>query len=101
MTSQSAQVGNNPLERFRADLVSRNPGLSGDLDPPTDPHKGLWTLDLLYRDAPLVTVAWQANRGFGLWLPSDEPDYGTGFDEVFETYDAVLARIVALIERPV
>jgi hypothetical protein len=95
----SHQTVLNPLARVRAALISRNPDVSGRIDPPADPHKGTWLMDLVYGNQSLVTVAWQTDRGFGLWLPSDEPDYGTGYDEVFETYDAVLARIVELIER--
>jgi hypothetical protein len=92
-------VVHNPLARLRARLISRDPGFSGRIDPPADPHKGTWHLDLVYRDQPYVTVAWRADRGFGLWLPSDGLDYGTGFDEVFETYDAVLARIMELLRK--
>jgi hypothetical protein len=99
MTNQPIQVGNHPLERLYAHLVSSNFDISGRIDPPFDPRAGTWLLDLLYRNTHFVTVGWQADHGFGLWLPSDEPDYGTGFDEVFETYDAVLVRIMELLRK--
>lgn len=59
--------------------------------------KGVWSLDLILPDYHLA-VAWKKEKGFGL-VSSDTHGYGEGADEVFETLDDVLPRIVELVSE--
>jgi DNA-binding transcriptional regulator YiaG len=56
---------------------------------------GVWSLDLFLPDYHLA-VAWQKGKGFGI-VSSDTHGYGEGADEVYETLEDALPRIVELV----
>ncbi len=61
---------------------------------------GVWSLDLFLLDYHLA-VAWKKGKGFGV-VSNDTHGYGEGADEIYESLDDVLPRIVELVanQRP-
>ena len=58
---------------------------------------GVWALDIFLPDYHLA-IAWQAGKGFGL-VSDDAHGYGEGADEVYESLESVLPRIIELLEK--
>ncbi len=56
---------------------------------------GVWSLDLFLSDYHLA-VAWKKGKGFGI-VSNDTHGYGEGADEVYETEENALPRIVELV----
>ncbi len=56
---------------------------------------GIWSLDLFLPDYHLA-VAWKKSKGFGI-VSNDTHAYGEGADEVYETLENALPRIVELV----
>ncbi len=56
---------------------------------------GVWSLDLFLPEYHLA-VAWQKGKGFGI-VSNDTHGYGEGADEVYETLENALPRIVELV----
>lgn len=79
------------MQRF---LARAFPSARVTLDEPLS-TKGVWSLDLFLPDYHLA-VAWKEDKGFG--LVSDEMHgYGEGADEVYETLESALPRVVELV----
>ncbi|CAN5510866.1 hypothetical protein BH10CYA1_BH10CYA1_52870 [soil metagenome] len=56
---------------------------------------GVWSLDLFLLDYHLA-VAWQEGKGFGI-VSNDTHGYGEEADEVYETLENALPRVVELV----
>lgn len=79
------------VQRF---LTSAFPNARITLDKPLTAG-GVWLLDLFLSGYHLA-VAWQNGKGFGL-VSSDTHGYGEGADEVHQTLESALPRIVELV----
>jgi DNA-binding Xre family transcriptional regulator len=86
----------NPIERMRAELVSRFPDLSIEVGEP-DIDAGPWSMDIRRGGEYLMYVEWRAKNGFGFSTPKSD-DAWSGHDEVNADYDQALARIAHLLE---
>jgi DNA-binding Xre family transcriptional regulator len=85
----------NPIERMRAELVSRFPDLSTEVGEP-DIDTGPWSMDIRRGGEYLMYVEWRAKNGFGFSTPKPD-DAWSGHDEVTTDYDQALARIAHLL----
>lgn len=56
---------------------------------------GVWLLDLFLPDYHLA-IAWRKDKGFGI-VSNDMHGYGEGADEVYDTLEDALPRIVELV----
>lgn len=86
-------VKKNDLRQMQRFLTRAFPTARITIDEPLA-KGGVWSLDLFLPDYHLA-VAWQKGRGFG--IVSDEMHgYGEGADEVYETLESALPRVVEL-----
>lgn len=85
----------SPLDVLAGRLRARFPDAQSTIDEALDARKGVSFLDLLLGDQR-VSVAWSPQRGFGI---SSRPDvaYGEGPDELFESVEDAVQRIVGLL----
>ncbi|MBX3076430.1 helix-turn-helix domain-containing protein [Candidatus Obscuribacterales bacterium] len=84
----------NEIRQAQLFLTKAFPTAKITLDEPLV-KSGVWSLDLFLPDYHLV-VAWQDGKGFGI-VSNDMHAYGEGADEVFETLDSVIPRIIELV----
>lgn len=85
----------NTIEILLRDLQQQFPDGAFRLTGPARPQ-GQWTLDINYKGRELV-VDWVPPSRFGVSTTSDSSLYGEGADEVYESADATLRRIVTLL----
>lgn len=85
----------NAIERFRADLTARFPGLTAGLDPAGLPA-GPWFLTIRRGDDRIV-VEWRPRRGFEVAL-TDDGGYGVSTGFAGEGYQAALEHVARLLE---
>ena len=87
----------NPIERIRADLIRRFPGLAAEIDAPAD-DAGTWHLDVRPAGgSPWIVAEWRPGGVIGVSTPGPD-DFGTRPDEVYPTAEEASGRIVGLID---
>lgn len=84
----------NEIREMQLFLMRAFPDAKITIDEPRN-ISGVWTLDLFLSDYHLV-VAWQKARGFGL-VSSDSHAYGEGADEVHDSLESALPRVIELV----
>ncbi|WP_159396706.1 helix-turn-helix domain-containing protein [Sorangium cellulosum] len=86
------------MEMLARGIKERLPNAEISLDPPSEAG-GAWWLDVRM-DGRSVVVEWRPRVGFGVSsTPSD--GYGEGQDELYDTTEGALARIVEVLEEGV
>ncbi|MBP9091943.1 helix-turn-helix transcriptional regulator [bacterium] len=84
----------NEIRHMQRFLTRSFPAARITVDQPLA-KRGVWSLDLFLPDYHLA-VAWQKGKGFGI-VSNATHGYGEGADEVYETLENALPRIVELV----
>lgn len=90
----------NVFEELLADLrnaLSDKSDVRIDFDLPIS-RSGLWSAYVIADDGYVVEIGWQKNRGFALSADYDSV-FGEGFDELIDKSEAVLLRVLNLLEK--
>jgi len=85
----------NPLQRMQADLASRFPDLSIEVDEP-ELDTGFWDMDIRRGGDHLMSADWRAKEGFGFSTPKPDDLWGP-HDEHLADYDQAVERITHLL----
>jgi DNA-binding Xre family transcriptional regulator len=85
----------NPLQRMQADLASRFPDLSIEVDEP-ELETGFWSMDVKRAGSFLMSVEWRAKDGFGFSTPKPD-ELWSPHDEHLADYDRAVDRIAHLL----
>jgi len=83
----------NEIRHMQRFLVRAFPAARITVDEPLA-KGGVWSLDLFLLDYHLA-VSWKKGKGFGI-VSSSTHGYGEGADEVFDTLEDALPRVVEL-----
>jgi DNA-binding XRE family transcriptional regulator len=89
----------NVFEKLIAELqkaTARKADLRIEFDQPIS-KSGLWSAYAIANDGYVLEIGWQKHRGFALSADYDSA-FGEGFDELFDTREAVLERALALLD---
>jgi DNA-binding XRE family transcriptional regulator len=88
----------NKIELLRNELIKRLPGAVATLDSPLVATGSHW-LDAQF-DGNTVVIEWRPSRGFGLSsapLEGEDAGYGEGPDEVYDSEEEALDRLVEIL----
>lgn len=91
----------NEIERIKDGIVKEVPTVTSHIDIPAGQGKSYW-LDVSHRDR-FVVVEWKPNRGFGVSDISSPENvgFGDGVDEVFQSAEDTVKRVVELLKQGV
>ena len=71
------------VEVLRAAVVAKYPAGTVHVDPPKDPVKGVWTIDIVADGTWLILGYWGRPDQWGLSKGGGEPGYGEGHEAVY------------------